>query len=74
MIATKGQTWRHEDIGEVININLEDDHGEKTHRIFEWWKLMIHDVIYFTHHKLTLRLVVLTQTSSAYVVRVFSQW
>ena len=44
MSVMKGQTWRHEDIGEVINIDWKDDHGEKARRSFEWWKLRIHDV------------------------------
>ena len=74
MNVLKGQIKRNEDIGEVEIIDWKDDHGEKAHRIFEWWKLRIHDVKCFTHYKLALRLVVLTQTSSAYVERVFSQW
>lgn len=52
-----GQTWR-------------DDPIEKARRVWEWWKT--------NHHKLTFistaaRLVVLVQTSSASVERVFSQ-
>ena len=74
MNVLKGQIKRNEDIGEAETIDWKDDHGEKAHRIFEWWKVRIHDVKCFTHYKLALRLVVLTQTSSAYVERVFSQW
>ena len=57
-----------------IVINWKDDPGEKAHRIFEWWKLRVHDTKCFSYYKTVLRSVVLTQPSSAFIERVFSQW
>ena len=67
---------RHKDIAEVTRVDRKDNDGEKAHGNFERWKVMTHDVRFFIHYrsKLTLSSVVLTQTSSVYVERVFSQW
>ena len=52
-----GKTWR-------------DDRIEKARRVWEWWKTYHHK---FTFLSNAVRLVVLVQTSSASVERVFSQ-
>ena len=59
---------------ETVSSDWKDDPGTKVHRNFEWWKLRAHDAKCFNYYKIALRLVVLTQTSSAFVERVFSQW
>ena len=59
---------------ETVSSDWKDDPGAKVHRNFEWWKLRAHDAKCFNYYKIALRLVVLTQTSSAFVERVFSQW
>ena len=57
MAKFAGKTWR-------------DDRIEKARRIWEWWKTYRHKFTYFSN---AVRLVVLVQTSSASVERVFSQ-
>ena len=51
-----------------------DDPGEKGRRIWEWWRSRLLDEICpFVYFKEAVRLVVLVQTSSASIERVFSQ-
>ena len=51
-----------------------DDPGEKGRRIWEWWRSRLLDEICpFVYFKEAVRLVVLVQTSSASIERVFSE-
>jgi sarcosine oxidase delta subunit len=52
------------------NQSWKDDEAEVARRIWEWWAL--HNDR-FVHFKLVVRLVVLVQTSSASVERIFSE-
>ena len=63
-----------EDIDEFCRMNWKDDIGERGRRIYEWWKTAMEsraDVIPYFYK--AVRLIVLTQVSSAAVERVFSQ-
>ena len=54
-------------------IDWKEDIGERARRIWEWWRIRIIDNHEFLYFSVALRLVVLTQTSSCSVERVFSQ-
>lgn len=51
-------------------ITWREDDAEYSRRIWEWWKTRVGK---FPYHSLALRLIVLTQTSSCSVERVFSR-
>ncbi len=55
---------------EYAGLTWRDDRIEKARRVWEWWKTYHHKLTYFST---AVRLVVLVQTSSASVERVFSQ-
>ena len=60
---------RRNKLGNDHRITWREDDTEYSRRIREWWKTRVGK---FPYHSLTLRLVVLTQTSSCSVERVFS--
>jgi hypothetical protein len=51
----------------------EDDPMEMSRRIWEWWRARLCGVSVFKYWSLAVRLVVLVQTSSARMERIFSQ-
>ena len=56
-----------------IYTSWKEDAGERSRRIWEWWKNRVKSEDDFKFFKTAVRLVALTQVSSASVERVFSQ-
>ena len=55
-------------------LDCRDDPGERARMVWEWWKVrLMSDDNLFPVFRMSLRLVVLTQTSSCAVERVFSR-
>ena len=58
---------------DIVFESWRDDYGEKSRRIWEWWvSRCTDDESDFVYFKLAVRLVAITQVSSASVERVFS--
>ena len=61
---------KRKQLGNDDDITWREDEAEYSRRIWEWWKTRVGK---FPYHSLALRLIVLTQTSSCSVERVFSR-
>ena len=61
---------KHKQLGNDDDITWREEDAEYSSRIWEWWKSRVGK---FPYHSLALRLIVLTQTSSCSVERVFSR-